>query len=88
MSRQARYVVQKAPGIDGPPILADEPCIVIRGQDTFALPMIDHYLALYGAVVDETGEPASALLVIDELQQHRDAIEEWQRDHMTKLADR
>ena len=37
MARQARYAVQKAPGIGGAPIPDDEPCIVIRAQDRLAL---------------------------------------------------
>jgi hypothetical protein len=86
MARQARYVVQKAPGIDGPPIPADEPCIVIRAQDVLALAMLDAYVGLYGAVQLVTGKGDDQ--VVDELEQHRRAIEDWQRDHPTKVADR
>lgn len=85
MSRQARYVVQKAPGVDGAPIPPDEPCIVIRAQDKLALAAIDSYLALYGAVFSVG---LGDLRVIEELEAHRDAISEWQAHHPTKIADR
>lgn len=82
MSRQARYVVRKADGIDGAPIPPDEPCIVIRAQDRLALNAIDHYIDLYSHVPEASGD------VVDELEQHRDAIEAWQAEHPTKYADR
>ena len=87
MARQARYVVQKAPGVGGTPIAEDEPCIVIRAQDKLALASIDYYLTLYATITEAVGSP-SAPDVIAELYQHRHAIEEWQRTHPTKLADR
>ena len=87
-ARQVRYVVQKAPGIGGDPIPADEPCIVIRAQDKLALSVIDQYLALYRAICAYSVIPGAGSLVIEELEQHRAAIEEWQRDHPTKFADR
>lgn len=85
MARQARYVVQKAPGIGGDPIPEDEPCIVVRAQDQLALGVIDYYLAIYRAIL---AHGAGDQQVLDELEQHRDAIEEWQVEHRTKLADR
>ena len=86
MARQARYVVQKAPGVGGNPIPEDEPCIVIRAQDKLALSTIDHYLALWRAL--SSVAPGFDPQVLDELEQHRDAIEEWQREHPVKFADR
>lgn len=80
--RTARYVVQKASGVDGPPIPVDEPCIVVRGQDLLALEMLDHYLELYAEI--EGRDPA----VWAELMLHRAAIVEWQQEHGSKVADR
>ena len=85
MGRQARYVVQKAPGIGGNPIPEDEPCIVVRAQDQLAIAVIDHYLAIYRAILTHGGGDQR---VLDELELHRDAIEVWQRHHPTKIADR
>ena len=88
MARQARYVVQKAPGVGGNPIPEDEPCIEIRAQDKLALGVIDHYLAIYRAICSHSAIPGAGSEVIEELEQHREAIEEWQREHPTKFADR
>ena len=82
MALQARYVVQKAPGIGGPPIPADEPCLVIRAQDILALSVMHHYLTKF---VGLTGADSR---VMAELMSHRDAITEWQAEHGAKVADR
>ena len=85
MARQARYVVQKAPHVDGPPIPSDEPCIVIRGQDQMALPVMDFYLVHYETMLSiGLGDQR----VLEELLQHREAIQEWQDANGSKIADR
>ena len=81
-TRQARYVVQKAPHVGGAPIPEDEPCIVIRGQDVLALAMMDYYLDTY------CNHPDADPTVLVELASHRDAIEAWQEQHPPKWADR
>ena len=88
MARQARYVIQKAPGIGGDPIPEDEPCIVVRAQDRLALSVIDYYLAAYRGLEATLGLGPTAGEVLEELEQHRNAIEAWQRNHPTKYADR
>lgn len=75
-----RYIVQKAPGVDGPPIPEDEPCLVIRAQDMFALDVMDFYLHHTANYLP--------LDVADELRDHRERLIEWRRTHKTKLPDR
>jgi arylsulfatase A-like enzyme len=82
MARQARYVVQKAPGIDGPPIPDDEPVLVIRAQDVLAARMMRLYIDFY-TLLDDHGDD-----VVDEMNEHLDALIEWQLDHPVKTADR
>lgn len=81
-TRQARYVVQKASGVDGPPIPDDEPVLVIRAQDRLAARMMRLYIDLYTLLPDYGDD------VVDELNEHLDALVEWQMEHPTKTADR
>lgn len=88
MAWQKRYVVRKADHVDGPPIPEDEPCLVIRAQDALALAAMDHYIALYRAVCSQSAIPGAGSAVLEELDQHREAIVVWQAEHRTKFADR
>ena len=80
-----RYLVQKAPGVGGKPIPEDEPCLVIRGQDLQAVAMLKTYIAFY-----QTLGYAADPKVIADLEEHLDALIEWQGDHAVdcKWADR
>lgn len=84
MSWEPRYVVSKAPGIDGEPIDPGEPVLVIRAQDVLAPAMIDHYRRLYALQVGRQQE------VDSEMWEHWHAIARWQSEHpdRVKVADR
>jgi hypothetical protein len=82
MTFQPRYVIQKAPGIGGSPIAEDEPCLIIRGQDILAIPMMNEYIRRYGEFQDADIE------VWAELFEHRRALILWQQTHGKKVADR
>lgn len=82
VERQARYVVTKAPGIDGPPIPPDEPVLVIRAQDRLAVRMMRLYIDFY-TLLDDHGDD-----VVDEMNEHLDALVMWQLEHPVKTADR
>lgn len=79
-----RYQVQKAPGVPGDPIPDDEPCLVIRAQDTLAPIMLQWYIDLYCTF--ETAQDE----VREELLDHLRTLLTWQVDHAekVKLADR
>ncbi len=82
MDWNPRYIVSKAPSVGGRPIPADEPCLVIRGQDRLAGEVMSFYIAEYEQL--EGADPA----VVDDLIRHADRLAEWQREHGTKTADR
>ncbi len=84
MARQARYLVRKADGIGGPPIPEDEPVLVIRAQDILAARMMRIYIDLY-TLLDAGGDD-----VVDEMNEHLDALIEWQMANpdRVKVADR
>jgi hypothetical protein len=77
MSEGFRYMVTRR--AEGPPIPADEPCFVVRGQDAFAMRAIQAYIELTLDVVSPefTGQ----------LIQHRERIRLWQASHPPKLPD-
>lgn len=79
-----RYIITKAPGIEGDPIPEDEPCLVVRGQDTLALTMLTTYRRLYEALPDHD------LTVANELRRHWSVLLRWQANHpdRIKTADR
>jgi hypothetical protein len=79
-----RYVVQKAPGIGGSPIPPDEPCLVIRGQDSLAMLMMAYYREMYEELPDANDA------VIVELAKHQLALRDWQEANpgKIKVADR
>lgn len=79
-----RYIVTKAPGIGGDPIPPDEPCLIVRGQDTLALPMMTMYRKLYEAI------PTHDFDVANELRRHWSVLLKWQAEHpdRVKVADR
>lgn len=78
----ARYVVRKADGVDGPPIPEDEPCLVIRAQDQLAARMMRLYIDMY-TLLDDHGDD-----VVDEMNDHLDRLIEWQLTNPVKTADR
>lgn len=78
----ARYLVRKAPGVDGPPIPEDEPCLVIRAQDVLAVRMMRLYVDMYTLLGDYDEQ------VVEELNDHLDRLVEWSMEHSTKTADR
>lgn len=78
----ARYVVEKAPGVDGAPIPEDEPCLVIRAQDVLAVRMMRLYIDFYTLLDDHQED------VVEELNDHLDRLVYWQLEHPTKTADR
>jgi hypothetical protein len=82
-----RYLVRKAPGVDGPPIPADEPVLVIRAQDELALEMVTHYI---GRHIFKYHSYAPLDPIVVELDAHRQAILEWQAANpdRVKRADR
>jgi hypothetical protein len=79
-----RYVVRKAEDISGRPIPADEPCLVVRGQDVLAPTMLRLYIRLYrdSEFYDQK--------VVDELRDHLQRLADWQAANAgyVKLADR
>ena len=77
-----RYIVRKAEGVGGAPIPADEPSLIIRGQDVLAARMMRLYIDMYTLL----GNHQDA--VVDELNDHLDRIIEWQLEHDPKVADR
>lgn len=81
---QPRYLIQKAPGVEGPPIPSDEPCLVIRGQDMLAPLMMSTYIERYKAM------PGHDATVISELLSHLEQLILWQEAHPEKVkrADR
>lgn len=78
------YIVQKAQGIPGGPIPTGEPCLVIRGQDMLAVPMLAHYITEYMKLPDPDE------MVLHDLGKHMTALIEWQRVNKSrvKFADR
>lgn len=66
-----RYVVTKADGVGGKPILEDEPCLVIRAQDYLALAVMGFYIAEYAELSDATSQ------VLGDLVDHWDALRVW-----------
>lgn len=79
-----RYIVTKAEGVPGPPIPADEPCLVIRGQDALADFILGTYINRYVYVRGEIGDEK----VVEELRAHRRALRQWQAVNKVKYADR
>ena len=84
MAWAPRYLVQKAPGIGGPPIPEDEPCLVIRGQDILAPEILFDYIQKYEK---EHGKDRAVSV---ECLRHLAVLIEWQGDHpdKVKVADR
>lgn len=76
--RNPRYIVQKAPGVEGDPIPEDEPCLVIRAQDILAVPMLQTYLAFLTVGYYDAK-------VYEELEAHLDALMDWQSDNISKV---
>lgn len=86
-----RYIVTKAPGVDGPPIPDDEPCLVIRAQDVLAVPMLNKYIGLYVDMLTMQGltdVQLSAHPVLQDLLIHQTILREWQAKNFVKVADR
>lgn len=81
---QPRYLVQKAPGVDGDPIPEGEPVLVIRAQDVLAPLMLAHYISTYSD--SKTSDPA----VIHDLCRHWEALIAWRKINQDKIkvADR
>jgi hypothetical protein len=81
-----RYLVQKAPGIDGNPIPDFEPVVVVRGQDALALEVMDFYTQRYA---ETYGDEADAE-VLSDLAAHRDQLEWFRQTYPERIkrADR
>jgi hypothetical protein len=83
---QPLYRVRKAPGVPGKPIPADEPILVVRGQDALAIPHTmaygDRYLATYGDKADPK--------VMESIQRLAFQMFLYQTEHpdRVKMADR
>ena len=71
-----RYIITRR---DGKPVPEDEPCFVVRGQDAFALKIIQAYIDMTASVVSSE--------VTDELIKHEERIRWWQVEHRPKLPD-
>lgn len=76
-----RYMVLKYPHGGGAQIPPDEPVFVIRAQDGLALEMVRFYAYTYQV---EYGQMADEK-VVDELQAHYKAIEDWQKANPEKV---
>lgn len=59
----------------------DEPVFLIRGQDVVAPSVLRHWVQLYRE--HETHSPSMAKMVL----QHANAMEAWQKEHGSKVAD-
>lgn len=83
-SSMSRYIVEKNPEVGGSSIPEDEPCIVIRGQDILAIPMLKLYIEFY-KVSDHVD-----YMVIKELYEHLGRLNAWQEYNagIIKWADR
>ena len=90
MTWTPRYLVQKAPGIGGPPIPEDEPCLVIRGQDILAPEILFDYIQKYEKEYGKDRTAPRARPVSVECLPHLAVLIEWQGDHpdKVKMADR
>lgn len=79
----SRYVVQKAEGVEGDPIPADEPCLVVRGQDKLALETLEFYRTRYRQEEGFSDEVEARLVA------ERDDLVAWQAANpdRVKLAD-
>ena len=75
----SRYIVQKAPGVDGPPIPEDEPVLVIRAQDVLAPLMMKLYRQAYENMPDCNSE------VIQRLCHHQLEITIWREANADKV---
>lgn len=78
-----RYIVSKAPGIGGPAIPEDEPCLVVRAQDVLAPAILKNYIRL----ANDLGVSED---VLTELDNHLDTLYKWRDENRfkLKLADR
>jgi hypothetical protein len=70
-----KYTVTRNDG--GKPIPSDEPCLVIRAQDAFALPILQMY-------INHTLDAVSPALT-NELLAHRERIRRWQEEHRDRV---
>lgn len=92
----ARYIVQKAEGVGGDPIPADEPCLVIRAQDHLAPFVMQFYIDEYEKRAGQATVPGAGpgagpdQAVIAELREHLERLLDWQEANADKVkwADR
>ena len=61
-------------------IPADEPVLILRGQDTAAIPAL-------GAYADALMELGAEKEMVDAILKHRDLMLTWQAEHGAKVAD-
>lgn len=81
-----RYLVKKAPGVGGNPIPHFEPVVVVRGQDSLALDVLDFYALRYAEVYGDKADQR----VLTDLVALREQLESFRTEHPERIkrADR